>query len=77
MDSDVTLDNVIDFAMQLPPEQQEMLLEILYKRQIERRREEIELGVKESIASYREGNLKATGSKEIIEELRQSLVDEQ
>jgi len=73
MESDVTLDNVIDFAMQLSSEQQEMLLEILYKRQVERRRKEIAIGVQESLASYRAGNLEATHSKEIIEELRRSL----
>ena len=46
--------------MQLPPEQQEMLLEILYRRQIERWRKEIAIGVKESLDSYRAGNLEAT-----------------
>ncbi|MEW5766610.1 MAG: hypothetical protein AB1797_03155 [bacterium] len=44
-------------ALQLPPEQREMLVEILRKRQIEIRREEIAADARKSIATFREGNL--------------------
>ena len=37
----VTLDLAIDTALQLPPEQREMLIDILRNRQIEARRQEI------------------------------------
>jgi hypothetical protein len=37
----VTLDEAIDTVLELPPEQQEMLLDIIYRRQVEARRQEI------------------------------------
>ncbi len=38
---DVLLDKVLDEAMALPIEQQEMLIQILQRRMIEKRRDEI------------------------------------
>jgi hypothetical protein len=69
----VTLDHVIDSAMQLPLEQQEMLLEILQNRQIEARRGEIARDARESLAAFRGGKLKGQTADEIIEDLRQTL----
>lgn len=37
----ITLDQAINTALQLPPEQQDMLIDILGKRRIEARRQEI------------------------------------
>lgn len=73
MENAVSIDQVLDSAMPLPPEQLEMLLGILYKRQLEARREEIALGVKESIAAYRTGRLKAQSAEDTIKDLRQVL----
>ncbi len=36
-----TLDQAIDTVLELPPQQQEMLLEIIYRRQVEARRQAI------------------------------------
>lgn len=71
-----TLDQVLETAMQLPLEQQEMLIEILRHRHIEQRREEIARDAKESLQLFRAGKLKPQPVEEIISELRQSLNDE-
>jgi len=69
----VTLNQAIDTAMQLPPEQQEMLLEILRGRHIEARRQEIAQDAQESLAAFRAGKLKTQSAEAVIEELRQAL----
>lgn len=71
----VTLDYAIDTAMQLPPEQQEMLMEILRKRQIEARRQEIARDAQESLAAFHARQLKGQTAAEIIDELRQEVED--
>jgi hypothetical protein len=71
----LTLDQVIDTAMQLPPAQREMLVDILRSRQIEARREEIAAAARESIAEYRAGALQAQSADDVIAELRRSLED--
>jgi hypothetical protein len=69
----VTLDQAIDTALQLPTEQQEMLVDILRSRQIEMRRQEIAADARASIAAFRAGKLKAYSAEELIAELHQSL----
>jgi hypothetical protein len=71
----VTLDQAIDTALQLPAEQQEMLVDILRSRQIEARRQEIAADALASIAAFRAGKLKAYSAEELIAELHQSLED--
>jgi hypothetical protein len=73
----MTLDEVIDSAMQLPPDQQEMLVAILNKRQIEARRHEIAKDAQESLAAYRAWKLKAQSAEEAIRELQQTLEDDE
>jgi hypothetical protein len=73
----LTLDQVIDSAMQLPPDQQEMLVSILHKRQIESRRREIALDAQEALIAYRDGELDAQPAEEAIRELRQALEDDE
>ena len=70
---DVTLDHVIDSAMQLPLEQQQMLLEILQNRQIEARRQEIARDAQESLRAFRAGQFKRQTAAEIIDDLHQAL----
>jgi hypothetical protein len=69
----VTLDQVVDTAMRLPPEQRDMLLEILRGRHIEARRREIAQDAQESLAAFRAGKLKRQSAEAVIEELRQTL----
>jgi hypothetical protein len=71
--STITLDQAIDTALQLPPEQQEMLVEILRNRQIEARRLEIATDARKSVAEFQEGRLKAQSAEEIIAALHQAL----
>lgn len=73
----VTLDYAIDTAMQLPPEQRAMLLEILRSRQIEARRQEIARDAHESLAAFRAGELTGQTATEIIDELRQAIEDDE
>jgi hypothetical protein len=68
-----TLDQAIDTVMQLPLEQQEMLIDIVRSRHIENRRREIAKDAQESIAAFHAGKLKPQPVNEIITELRQSL----
>ena len=70
------LDEVLDRAMDLPIEQQEMLIQILQRRMIERRRDEIAQDAAFSIAEFRKGRLKAQTADEAIAELREFLQSE-
>lgn len=69
------LDQVLDTVMQLPLEQQEMLIQILRKRHIESHRAEIAKDAQEAIAAFHQGRLKPQPIEEILTELRQSLYE--
>ena len=64
------LDRILDEAMTLPANQQEMLLQILQRRIVERRRDEIAQDTIESLAEFRSGKLKSQTAPEAIAELR-------
>ena len=72
----ITLDQAIDTVMQLPLEQQKMLLAIIRHRHIESRRREIARDARESIGAFHAGELKPQSVSEIIAELRQTLDDD-
>lgn len=65
------LDRVLDEAMNLPTEQQEMLIQILQRRVIEQRRDEIACDAKLSLAEFREGKLKIQTAEKAIADLRE------
>ncbi len=67
------LDKVLDEAMDLPLEQQEMLIQILQHRIIERRRDEIAQDATFSLAEFKAGKLKAQNAQDVIVELREFL----
>ncbi|MBE2233388.1 MAG: hypothetical protein IAE85_07835 [Anaerolinea sp.] len=71
----VTLDQAIDTALQLPTEQQEMLVDILRSRQIEARRQEIAADAGVSITAFQAGKLKAYSAEALIAELHETLED--
>lgn len=73
----VTLDQAVHIALQLPPDQQDMLVEILRKRRSEARRREIAADARKSIAAFRKGKLKAQSAEEAIAELHRSLEDDE
>lgn len=62
--------------MDLPLEQQEMLIQILQRRMIERRRDETDRDAKFSLTEFREGKLKAQSAAEAIFELREFIQHE-
>ena len=71
--STITLDQALDAVMRLPLEQQDMLIEIWYKRRIEARRQEIARDAQDSLAAFRAGQYKPQPVTKIIAELRHSL----
>ncbi|NEO16557.1 MAG: hypothetical protein F6J98_28300 [Moorea sp. SIO4G2] len=66
-----TLDQVLEEAMTLPVEQQEMLIQIIKSRMVEQRRQEIALDAEVSFAEFQAGKLKIQTATEAIEELRE------
>jgi hypothetical protein len=71
-----TLDQVLDTALKLPYDQQEMLISILQNRHHESRRAEIAADAQESLAEFRAGKLQPQSADAVILALRQSLQDE-
>lgn len=70
------LDRVLDEAMTLPLGQQEMLVQILQQRIIDKRRDEIARDAAVSLAEFKAGNLKPQSTEEAIAELRACLEDD-
>jgi hypothetical protein len=68
-----TLDQVLDTALKLPYEQQEMLISILQNRHHESRRATIAADAQESLADFRAGKLRPQSADDVILTLRQSL----
>ncbi|MGB3766000.1 MAG: hypothetical protein WA947_05535 [Phormidesmis sp.] len=68
-----TLEQALETASQLSIEQQQMLIEILQRRNIESRRAEIARDAQRSLADFRAGKLKTQSVDEIVSELRQFL----
>jgi len=68
-----TLDKALDAVMQLSSEQKQMLIEILWRRQIDERREEIAANAREAISAFHAGNLRPEPVEDIIERLHASL----
>jgi hypothetical protein len=69
----VTLAAAIEIVEQLPRDQQDMLVQIIHNRQIERRRDEIAQNGREALAAYRAGELKSYTAEEAFAELRNML----
>lgn len=67
------LDKVLDAAMELPLEQQEMLIQILKNRIVESRRDKIASDAAASLAEFKAGRLKVQTAAEAIQELREYL----
>ncbi len=68
-----TLDQVLETALQLPYEQQEMLIKILQKRHQESRRAEIAADAKQTLTDFHAGRFQPQSAQDVIAALRQSL----
>ena len=74
MDTPVaTLDQVLDSAMQLSSDDQEMLLEIVRRRLVEERRSRMAQDAHESIRLYRAGELVPSSAEDIIRVLNEDI----
>jgi len=71
----ITLDNALDAAMQLSYEQKQMLIKILWKRQIEARREEIAANAREATRAFHAGELQTESIDELLARLTNSVND--
>ncbi|HEY5327377.1 MAG TPA: hypothetical protein VIJ27_10295 [Mucilaginibacter sp.] len=65
----VTINSTLEDIMQLNYASREMLLEILQKRQIEFRRDEMAKNARRSLKEYHSGKLPAFTAEEVIEKL--------
>jgi 2,3-bisphosphoglycerate-independent phosphoglycerate mutase len=68
-----TLDQVLETALQLPYEQQQMLIQILQNRHHESRRAEIATDAKQTLIDFRTGKFQRQSAEEVVAVLRQSL----
>jgi hypothetical protein len=64
---------VLETALQLSAEQQEMLIRILQNRHHENRRAEIAADAQQTLAEFRAGKFSAQSAEPVIVTLRQSL----
>ncbi len=65
----VTIGSTLEDIMQLDYASREMLLEILQKRQIEARRDEIAKAAKQTLKEYHSGKILPLTADEVIEKL--------
>lgn len=71
----ITFENALDVVSQLSIEQQEILIDILRKRNAEARRKEILEECREGLAEYRSGILQSQTAEAAIIDLRSYLND--
>jgi hypothetical protein len=69
----LAFEQIVDMVMQLPPEQQDMLADILRGWRIETRRREIARDANDSLNAYRAGKFKAQSASAVVNQLRESL----
>ena len=65
----ITFQDAIEIVESLPEEQQENLIEILRRRLIEHRRDQLVTSVKEAKAEYERGEVKSGTVDDLIREL--------
>jgi hypothetical protein len=68
-----TLDQVLETALQLPYEQQEMLIKILQNRHHENRRAEIAADAQQTLADFHACKFRHQSAEDVVAALRQSL----
>lgn len=70
--STVTIDQVLDTIDELSFEQQEMLVDIIYKRLLETRRQKIAQDAQESLNAFHQGQYLAQSADMVLRELHES-----
>ena len=71
----LTFEQVVDTVKEFPPEQQEMLVDLIRSWHIQSRRAEIARDAQESLKAFRDGQFKGQSAKEVMAELLQSQDD--
>ena len=67
-----SFDDTLDAIMKMDEDDREMLLEIVKKRQIELRRNELAKTARKAEKEFREGKLKPMDASELIEKLKKN-----
>lgn len=65
----VQLDDVLDAAASLPPDAREELVEILHKRAVEERRQEMAREIGGARSEHRRGGCRAVSPKALMKEI--------
>lgn len=65
----VTINSTLEDIMQLDFASREMLLEILQKRQIEARRNEIAKAAKQTLKEYKSGDIQPLDAADVVKKL--------
>ncbi len=73
----MTLDQALDAATQLSLSEQDMLIDILQKRQIEIRREEIAADTPEAISAFHAGEVRPKCSDDLLARLHASFMKQE
>ena len=73
----MTFEQVVETTKQFPPEQQEMLIELIRAWRTAARRREITRDAQESLAAFRSGQLEPQSAQAVITELRQALENQE
>lgn len=68
-----TLDQVLEIALQLPYEQQEMLIKILRNRHHESRCAEMAADAQQTLADFYAGKFRPQSAEDVVVALRRSL----
>ena len=66
----VTLEQVLDSVMLLEPEQQEALVKIVRRRQIEKWRKDTSAYAREAVRTFHAGELKPQSAENVISQLK-------
>ncbi|HMU43083.1 MAG TPA: hypothetical protein PKA80_07270 [Ignavibacteriaceae bacterium] len=69
----ITLDSVLDEVMQLSSYDRQILVDLLYKRIIEEKRDEIALEIREAKSLYNSGSLNTITADQTISKLHHAL----
>lgn len=71
----LAFEQIVDTVMQLPPDQQDILADLLRGWRIEARRREIARDANDSLNAYRAGKLRSKPASAIINQLHESVED--
>jgi hypothetical protein len=72
----ISFDQALDGAMQLPPDPQDNLINIVRHRRIEQRRDELAQDAQKSIEEFRSGQYQPMAIEQVLADLRSSLGEE-